>query len=140
VHFSFCLSSLCYYYYCLPFVFFYFHFPYLFPFSSTFPFGSFRRFGSVTSFPYVWTRKNPTSREMLCVLVLSLFPVGAGITSFRSCVLTGPMNHVPSYAEITSVQGIGHLPLDRARVKNSSRHRSTPILRPTYLLNKAQDF
>jgi len=53
--------------------------------------------------------------ENICTrYVLSLFPVGAEIISVRSCVHTGPGNQVASYAKITSVQGIGHLHLDRA--------------------------
>lgn len=87
----------------------------------------FNRFGSVTSFPYIWTRKSPTNTISVQANVLSLFPLGAEIIYVHSCVHTGPANHVVSYAEITSAQEIGHLPLDRATVKNSWRHNSTPI-------------
>jgi hypothetical protein len=71
-------------------------------------------------------RARPVENSCACY-VLSLFPVEAAIISVRSCVHTGPWNHVASYAENTSAQGIGHSPLDRATVKNSWRPKSTPI-------------
>jgi hypothetical protein len=59
--------------------------------------------------------------------VLSLFPVGTEIISFRSCVHASPGNHIASYAETVGAQGIGYIPLDRVTVKNSWRHSSTPV-------------
>jgi hypothetical protein len=49
---------------------------------------------------------------------------------------TSPGNHIASYAETVSTQGIGYLPLDRVTVKNSWRHSSTPVFRDVVMNGK----